>query len=153
MQVTVTDRAFDPHAEAASFANGRTVAGALVSFVGYCRDTTAGRAVNELYLDHYPGFTEPEIARLAEDVGGRFALVDLLVIHRVGAVAPGEAIVLIAALAVHRAEAFAAASALMDYLKTDAPLWKKETGPDGARWIQPTAADHKRREAAEKEMS
>jgi molybdopterin synthase catalytic subunit len=153
MQVRITESAFDPHAEAASFAEGRSDAGALVSFVGYCRDATAGRAVSELYLDHYPGFTEPEIARIAEDVGDRFDLKDLLVIHRVGAVAPGEAIVLVATLAAHRAEAFAAASALMDYLKTDAPLWKKEAGPDGTRWIEPTSEDHARRAAIEKVTS
>src|SRR5688572_33403347 len=116
MQVKITDRAFDPHAEAASFAAGRTEAGALVSFVGYCRDATAGRSVRELYLDHYPGFTEPEIARIAASVRDRFDLVDLLVIHRVGALVPGDAIVLVATLAAHRAEAFAAASELMDYL-------------------------------------
>ena len=150
MQVRITDSAFDPHAEAASFAEARKDAGALVSFVGYCRDATAGRAVSELYLDHYPGFTEPEIARIAESVCDRFDLIDLLVIHRVGAVAPGDVIVLVATLAAHRADAFAAASALMDYLKTDAPLWKKETGPDGTRWIEPTAKDHARRAALEK---
>lgn len=150
MQVRVTDSAFDPHAEAASFAKERTDAGALVSFVGYCRNATAGRAVSELYLDHYPGFTEPEITRIAKEVGARFDLVDLLVIHRVGAVCPGDAIVLVATLAAHRAEAYAAASALMDYLKTDAPLWKKETGPDGTRWIEPTAKDRARRAALEK---
>ncbi len=150
MQTKVIDSAFDPHAEAAAFAKGRTGAGALVSFVGYCRDETAGRTVNELYLDHYPGFTEPEVARIASEIAGRFDLVDLLVIHRVGSVAPGEAIVLVATLAAHRAEAFAAASALMDYLKTDAPLWKKETGPDGTRWIEPTDKDHARRAVLEK---
>ena len=153
MQVRITESAFDPHAEAASFAEGRKDAGALVSFVGYCRDTTCGRAVSELYLDHYPGFTEPEIARIAKDVGDRFDLIDLLVIHRVGAVSPGDAIVLVAALSAHRAEAFAAASELMDYLKTDAPLWKKETGPGGTRWIEPTAKDHARRAALEKVTS
>jgi molybdopterin synthase catalytic subunit len=121
-----------------------------VSFVGYCRDATAGRSVRELYLDHYPGFTEPEIARIAASVRDRFDLVDLLVIHRVGALVPGDAIVLVATLAAHRAEAFAAASELMDYLKTDAPLWKKETGPDGTRWVEPTATDHARRAAREK---
>ena len=153
MQVRVTDSMFDPHAEAAAFAAGRKDAGALVSFVGYCREATGGRAVDELYLDHYPGFTEPEIARIAESVRSRFDLIDLLVIHRVGAVAPGDAIVLVATLATHRAEAFAAASTLMDYLKTDAPLWKRETGPDGTRWIEPTAQDHARRAALEKVTS
>lgn len=153
MQVRITEGAFDPHAEAASFAEGRTDAGALVSFVGYCRGTTAGHAVSELYLDHYPGFTEPEIARIAASVRDHFDLIDLLVIHRVGAVAPGDAIVLVAALSVHRAEAFAAASALMDYLKTDAPLWKKESGPDGTRWIEPTSEDRARRAAVEKVTS
>ena len=70
---------------------------------------------------------------------------DLLVVHRVGTIRPGEAIVLVAAMAAHRAEAFEAVRQLMDYLKTDAPLWKKETGPDGERWIEPTAHDHARR--------
>jgi molybdopterin synthase catalytic subunit len=150
MQVRVVPSAFDPQAEVAAFTAGRDDAGALVSFVGFCRAATQGVAVQTLHIDHYPGFTEKEIARLVEDVGRRFACLDLRVVHRVGTIRPGEAIVLVAALAIHRGNAFDAVQVLMDYLKTDAPLWKKETGPDGARWIEPRAEDRARRSQAEK---
>jgi molybdopterin synthase catalytic subunit len=153
MIVRVVEQAFDPQAETAAFSAGREDAGALASFVGYCRAATGGVAVSELRIDHYPGFTEKEIARLAGDAGRRFECLDLLVIHRVGAIMPGEAIVLVAALAIHRAGAFDAVRVLMDYLKTDAPLWKKETGPQGARWIEPRAKDHVRRQQAGKEVA
>ena len=121
----------------------------MASFVGYCRDATAGRAVRELHIEQYPGFTEREIARLAEQVAAQLGTLDLLVVHRVGAIRPGEEIVLVAALSAHRSDAFDAVRLLMDYLKTDAPLWKKEVGPDGARWIEPTSHDHARRARAE----
>jgi len=153
MIVRVAPEAFDPQAETASFVSGRDEPGALASFVGYCRAATEGTEVSELSIDHYPGFTEREIARLAGDIHHRFGCLDLLVIHRVGKIAPGEAIVLVAALAIHRGEAFDAVRILMDYLKTDAPLWKKETGPAGARWIEPRAEDHARRAVAGKEMA
>ena len=149
----VAQDAFDPQAETAAFVSGRNEAGALASFVGYCRAATDGAAVSELRIDHYPGFTEREIARLANDIHLRFGCLDLLVIHRVGKIAPGEAIVLVAALATHRGEAFDAVRTLMDYLKTDAPLWKKETGPAGARWIEPRPEDHMRRKIAGKEVA
>ena len=131
-----------------AFGAERSGAGALASFVGYCRDATAGRAVDGLHIEQYPGFTEREIVRLAADVAGRCKVKDLLVMHRVGHIRPGEAIVLVAALSSHRANAFDAVRVLMDYLKTDAPLWKKETGPDGARWIEPHTEDHVRRARA-----
>lgn len=149
MQVRIVDTAFDPQAETASFVAGRDDAGALVSFVGLCRSQTDGVDVKELRIDQYPGFTEKEIARLAEDVSQRFDCPDLLVVHRVGAIRPGEAIVLVAALAPHRGNAFEAVRILMDYLKTDAPLWKKESGRQGVRWIEPRAQDHARRASAE----
>ncbi|MBN9588029.1 MAG: hypothetical protein BGN85_14375 [Alphaproteobacteria bacterium 64-11] len=149
MDIRITAQSFDPSAECAAFMAGRADAGALVSFVGTCRNETAGRAVTRLTIDHYDGFTQKEIARLAGEVAERFAVADLLVIHRVGPIEPGEAIVLVAGLSTHRADAFEAVKVLMDYLKTDAPLWKKETGPDGARWIEPRAEDHARRAAAE----
>jgi molybdopterin synthase catalytic subunit len=150
MQIRIATHAFDPQAEIAAFTAGRDDAGALASFVGYCRASTDGAAVQELRIDHYPGFSEKEIARLAEETARRFDCPDLLVVHRVGAIRPGEAIVLVAALSVHRANAFDAVRILMDYLKTDAPLWKKESGPDGARWIEPRPEDHARRLEAEK---
>jgi len=151
LDIRITQRVFDPQAEIAAFTAGRDDAGALASFVGYCRASTDGVAVNELRIDHYPGFSEKEIARLAEETARRFDCPDLLVIHRVGVIRPGEAIVLVAALSIHRASAFDAVRILMDYLKTDAPLWKKETGPGGARWIEPRAEDHARRQKAEEQ--
>jgi molybdopterin synthase catalytic subunit len=148
IRVVVTDRAFAPDAEVTAFAAGRgDDAGALVTFVGFCRAESANGPVTGLELDHYPGFTETEIQRLAEHVAERHAVGDLLAFHRVGTIPAGDAIVLVAALSAHRAAAFAAVSELMDYLKTDAPLWKREIGPEGPRWIEPTEADRARRKA------
>ncbi|HEY1877859.1 MAG TPA: molybdenum cofactor biosynthesis protein MoaE [Rhizomicrobium sp.] len=153
MTVRIAPEPFDAQAEVARFTAGREDAGALVSFVGLCRASTDGASVEELRIDHYPGFTEKEIARLTEETGRRFDCPDLMVVHRVGRIRPGEAIVLVAALSIHRASAFEAVKVLMDYLKTDAPLWKNETGPGGARWIEPRAEDHTRRRQAEKDMA
>ena len=146
MQIRIVKEAFDPQAEVAAFAAGRDDAGALVSFCGICRKD---EAVEELRLDQYEGFTEKEITGTAEEIAARFRCSDLLVIHRVGVIKPGEAIVLVAALATHRANAFETVKVLMDYLKTDAPLWKKETGPAGARWVEPRPEDYARRRQAE----
>jgi molybdopterin synthase catalytic subunit len=151
MHIRVTAESFDPQAELAVFTAGRRDVGALVSFVGTCRAKTGDVAVEELRIDQYPGFTEKEIARLAGESAARFDCPDLLVVHRVGVIRPGEAIVLVAALSIHRANAFKAVETLMDTLKTDAPLWKKESGPDGARWVEPRAEDHARRAKAEEE--
>ena len=150
MQVRIATEIFDPQAEAAAFSFGRDDVGALVTFCGYCRTTNKGEAVEELRLDQYEGFTKKEITRITQEVAARFSCPDLLVIHRVGVIRPGEAIVLVAAMAAHRADAFEAVRVLMDYLKTDAPLWKKETGPSGARWIEPRAEDYARRQQAGK---
>lgn len=145
MRIAIVTEAFSPEAELKAFAEGRTEAGALASFIGYCRAASHGRAVERLELEHYPGFTETEIRGFAAQVLQRRALIDVLIVHRVGAIAPGEAIVLAAALSPHRADAFAAVEELMDRLKTDAPIWKKEWGADGARWIEPTNEDRARR--------
>lgn len=150
MRVVIADAPFSPEAELAAFAHHD--AGARASFVGYCRPTSHGAQVERLELQHYPGFTEAEISRLADAVSKRHDLLDLLVIHRTGAIPAGEPIVLVAALSAHRAAALAAVSELMDDLKTDAPIWKQEIGPDGARWIEPTAEDRARR-AAHKDQS
>ena len=153
MRIRIVQEAFDPQVETAAFAAGRDGAGALVSFVGLCRGASDSSNVRELCIDQYPGFTQNEIARLAADVSRRFDCPDLLVVHRVGTILPGEAIVLVVAMATHRANAFEAVRGLMDFLKTDAPLWKKETGPDGARWIEPRTEDHARRAEAEKGLA
>ena len=149
MEVRIARAPFDPQAETAAFLADRRDVGALVSFVGLCRDHHDGRVVDELFLDHYPGFTQSEIERICQRIARRFNCPDLLVIHRVGRVVPGDAIVLVAALSQHRSEAFEVVGLLMDYLKTDAPLWKRETGPDGVRWIEPRAQDMARRANAD----
>jgi molybdopterin synthase catalytic subunit len=153
MDVRIVTGPFDPQAECAAFAAGRDDAGALVTFTGLCRSTNAGEAVTALEILHYEGFTQKEIQRLAGDVAARFSCPDLMVVHRVGRILPGEAIVLVAALGAHRASAFAAVQVLMDYLKTDAPLWKKESGPDGTRWIEPRGEDRAQRAAADRKMA
>jgi molybdopterin synthase catalytic subunit len=150
LQVRIVTQAFDPQGEAAAFSAGRDDAGALVTFCGTCRSDNKGQAVEELRLDQYEGFTEKEITRITQEVAARFSCPDILVIHRVGVIKPGEAIVLVAALSRHRDNAFEAVKVLMDYLKTDAPLWKKESGPTGARWVEPRAEDYLRRQQADK---
>lgn len=142
----ITLNGFSPEAESARFAASLGGAcGALVTFVGYCRAASARGVVERLELDHYPGFTDAEVERLTREVAAKHAITDALTIHRAGAIAAGEAIVLVAVASAHRATAFAAAEELMDRLKTDAPFWKRELGPDGARWIEPTAEDYARR--------
>jgi len=137
---------FDPHAEAAAFQRSRSEAGALATFVGSVRDSAHGAEVTALELEAYPGFTEKQIAKIEADARARFDVIDTLVIHRYGRMAPGEAIVLVAALSKHRREALQAVDYLMDRLKTDAPFWKKEVGPQGAAWIEPRADDRDARD-------
>lgn len=141
MRVQIQTEAFTAEQELAAFARGGE-AGAMASFVGYCRGDSSHGAVDRLELEHYPELTRAEITRLADEVRRRHGTIDILVIHRVGAVPAGEAIVLVAALSAHRAAAFAAVSELMDYLKSEAPIWKKEIGANGAVWVEPTAHDY-----------
>jgi molybdopterin synthase catalytic subunit len=147
IRVVITNEAFAPARETDGFSAARTeLCGALASFVGYCRGRAHDGVVTALELQHYPGFTESEIERLAQQVSEKHALAALLIIHRVGLIPAGEAIVLVAAQSTHRTSAFAAVEEMMDYLKTDAPFWKRENGPSGARWIEPTSEDHARRQ-------
>lgn len=150
MRVVVTATNFTPESEIAHFcdAHGGDV-GAVATFIGYCRASSDAGPVQQLFLEHYPGFTENEIERLTATVMDRHELADVLVIHRVGIIPAGEPIVLVAAQSTHRAAAFAAVVELMDYLKTDAPLWKREIGASGSRWIEPTDTDRARRRAHE----
>jgi len=153
VQISILQQSFDPQEHIARFMAGRLDAGALVSFVGLCRSETDGADVRQLRIDQYPGFTQKEIERLMEDVGVRCGCPDLLVVHRVGVIVPGEPIVLVAGLSVHRGNAFDAVRMLMDYLKTDAPLWKQEGGSRGSRWIEPRDTDREQRAALEKEFA
>jgi molybdopterin synthase catalytic subunit len=138
--VRLTEAPFDPGALLAGFAQGRRETGAVVSFTGLAR--SEGDDVSALELEAYPGFTEAAIEAMAREAEDRFGLQDVLVVHRVGRIAPGEAIVFVATAAVHRRAAFEAADQLMDYLKSRAPFWKKEHGAAGERWIEPRAEDY-----------
>ena len=144
MSVTLTEAAFDPGALLSEFSKGRTETGAVATFTGLAR-AEAGQTTN-LELEAYPGFTEAQIGQIADQARARFGLLDLMILHRVGKIAPGEPIVFVATAASHRRAAFEACDFLMDYLKSKAPFWKKEHGPDGERWIEPTAQDHADRE-------
>jgi molybdopterin synthase catalytic subunit len=139
--VRVQKADFDPGAEAEALASGRTDVGAVVSFVGYCRDEGGGIAALE--LEHYPGMAEDEIARAAAEAEARWPLLGATVIHRYGPIAPGQRIVLVAVAAEHRGAAFAAAEMLMDYLKTRAPFWKRAIRSDGVveGWIESKRQD------------
>jgi molybdopterin synthase catalytic subunit len=139
---------FDPAQELSAFTAGETRAGALASFVGLVR----GADVKALILEHFEGFTEAAIAAIEADARGRFDVFGTLVIHRAGAMAPGEAIVLVAALSAHRKQALACVDYLMDRLKTEAPFWKREQRADGEDWIEPRAEDYSARAAWEKSI-
>jgi molybdopterin synthase catalytic subunit len=139
MRVVVQSGPFDAGAEVSAFSAGVRGAGAVVSFTGLVRHE--GGRLSAMEIEHYPGMTEKAISAMVEEAARRWALVDALVIHRHGSLAPGEAIMMVATAALHRGEAFAAAEFLMDYLKSRAPFWKKEVGADGAAWVAATEAD------------
>jgi molybdopterin synthase catalytic subunit len=130
---------FEPGAELTRFCAGRSETGAVASFVGIARGE--GGQATALELQAYPGFTDAEIGKMAEAATRRFSLQDVLIVHRYGPIAPGEPIVMVACASAHRRAAFEACDYLMDYLKSRAPFWKKELGPDGARWVEPTERD------------
>jgi len=139
IDVRLVHESFRPEDELASFDAGG--AGAVVSFTGLCRATTkAGAQVASLFLDHHPRLTEPSLRDIAASAA-RFGVEAVCVVHRCGAVGPGEAIVFVAAAAQHRRAAYEAVDCLMDRLKTDALFWKREDGVDGSAWIEPTEGD------------
>ncbi|MEO8113548.1 MAG: molybdenum cofactor biosynthesis protein MoaE [Phenylobacterium sp.] len=149
--IRLTFEAFDPGALLTEFCSGRAEVGAVATFTGLARAEAGNTQVLE--LEAYPGFTEAEIDKVAGRAQVRFSLQDVLILHRVGKIAPGEPIVFVATAATHRREAFEACDFLMDYLKSKAPFWKKEHGPDGARWIEPAPQDHADLARWEKETS
>ena len=133
MQVRVQEAAFDAGAELNAFSAGVAGAGAVVSFTGIVRDVAGG--LQHMMIEHYPGMTESAIAGIMAEAQSRWDLSDALVIHRFGQLAPGAPIMMVATASAHRADAFAAADFLMDYLKSRAPFWKKEVTADGADWV------------------
>ncbi|HEY5071734.1 MAG TPA: molybdenum cofactor biosynthesis protein MoaE [Caulobacteraceae bacterium] len=137
--IRLTEQPFDPGAELNGFCRDRLGVGAVASFLGIARGEP-GQA-SALELEAYPLFTQNEIAKIVASAVDRFGLHDVAVIHRIGAIPPGEAIVLVITASAHRREAFEACDFLMDYLKSRAPFWKREFGPAGPRWVEPTAGD------------
>lgn len=134
--IRVQEQDFDIGAEIAKLKAGRSDIGAIVTFLGTVRDQKG--AVAEMTLEHYPGMTEAELQRIEAEACARWPLQASLIVHRVGALKPGDNIVLVVTASEHRDAAFDAARFLMDYLKTSAPLWKRETGPGGSRWVEAT---------------
>ena len=132
---------FDAAAEASTLTRGRTDIGAVVTFVGICRDHEGGRGVSALTLENYPCMAEEEIGRHVAEAESRWPLLGVTVIHRFGRMQPGDNIVLVVTTSAHRQAAFEAASFLMDYLKTRAPFWKLEESAGGKDWVAAKDAD------------
>ena len=139
--VRVQAEDFDLGAEIAALRSQDPRIGAIVSFVGTVRDMNDGASVAQMELEHYAGMTERAIEAIVAEARARWPLFGALVIHRVGPLKPMEQIVLVAASAAHRGEAFAACEYIIDYLKTEAPFWKKEQTPVGARWVDARVSD------------
>jgi molybdopterin synthase catalytic subunit len=139
--VTVQQADFDLSAEVAALRDGDPQVGAVAAFVGTVRDRNDGSPVSAMELEHYPGMTERAIESMVAQAGRRFDIRGVRVIHRIGSLMPRDQIVLVAVTSAHRHDAFQACEFLMDYLKTQAPFWKKEITPDGARWVDARQAD------------
>ena len=141
MSIRIQTADFDLSTELLALRQSNPKIGAVVSFVGAVRDINAGSAVAEMTLEHYPGMTENALTAIVEQARMRWEFVDALVIHRVGPLLPMDQIVLVAVASSHRGEAFAACEFIIDYLKTEAPLWKKERTPEGERWVDARESD------------
>jgi len=141
MAIRVQTQDFDLGAEVAALRAGQAQVGAVVAFVGTVRDMNEGAGVSEMELEHYPGMTEKALEDIVAQAKERWSIIDALVIHRVGPLQPLDQIVLVAVTSPHRGEAFQACEFIMDYLKTQAPFWKKEVTPQGARWVDARVTD------------
>lgn len=144
LHISIQTADFDVSAELAALRAGDHGVGAVCCFVGTVRDRNGGAngdAVATMELEHYPGMTEKSIEAMALEAFRRFDILGARVIHRVGVLAPPDQIVLVAVTSAHRGESFQACEFLMDYLKTQAPFWKKETTPEGARWVDARVSD------------
>jgi len=140
-RVAIQSADFDLSHEIAALREGDIGVGAIASFVGTVRDRNDGAGISEMELEHYPGMTESAIEAMIDSAMQRFQIRAVRVVHRIGRLLPGEQIVLVAVTSAHRGQAFQACEFLMDYLKTQAPFWKKETTPAGARWVDARVAD------------
>ncbi|WNC09219.1 molybdopterin synthase catalytic subunit MoaE [Pseudomonas coleopterorum] len=141
MSVRVQHEPFDPGVELNALHQVNTGVGAVVGFVGYVRDFNDGLEVRGMLLEHYPGMTEKALDKIVLEAAQRWPLLKLEILHRVGALEPGEPIVFVGVASAHRQAAFQACDFVMDYLKTRAPFWKKENTEDGPRWVQGRESD------------
>ena len=143
LRIKVQESNFDVSDELATLRKDQPGVGAVVSFVGVVRDLNDDLSVSTMHLEHYPGMTERAIESIANEANDRWQLMGVTVIHRVGLLEPLDQIVLVAVASAHRGDAFDACEFIMDYLKTRAPFWKRETTPDGDRWVDARATDDK----------
>ena len=140
-RVSIQTEDFDLSIELAALRRDDGRVGAVCSFVGTVRDRNDGQSVSTMELEHYPGMTERAIEAMIDEAHRRFDILGARVIHRVGLLQPLDQIVLVAVSSAHRGESFQACEFLMDYLKTQAPFWKKEQTPQGARWVDARVSD------------
>jgi molybdopterin synthase catalytic subunit len=141
-KVAVQHEDFDVSKQLELLCADRTDIGATATFVGYVRDNNLDDDVAGMQLEHYPGMTEQSLQQIADEAAKRWGILDTTIIHRIGELIPSDQIVLVAVASAHRGEAFAACKFIMDYLKTDAPFWKKELLKDGStRWVEARASD------------
>jgi len=139
--IRVQRQDFDIGTEIDAVTRGRSDVGAIVSFTGVVRADTEADPLKSMTLEHFPGMTERELQRVEAEARVRWQLLDAAIIHRVGELLPGDRIVLVVAVSQHRSDAFEAASFLMDYLKTQAPFWKRELRQSGEHWVEPRDSD------------
>lgn len=139
IRVQVQD--FDLGAEVNALRAGNAKIGAIAAFVGLVRDTNDGSGVSTLTLEHYPAMTEKALAGIVDQARSRWDVIDATLIHRVGELKPTDQIVLVIVASGHRGDAFEACEFIMDYLKTQAPFWKKESTPQGERWVEARSSD------------
>lgn len=148
--IRVQHEEFDVNAEIARLRVANPRIGAIACFIGVVRDLNEGAAVASMTLEHYPGMTERALGDIVSQARARWDLYDILVVHRVGELRPTDPIVLVVVTSAHRGSAFAACEFVMDYLKTDAPFWKKEATPSGERWVDARVSDEAARERWDK---
>jgi molybdopterin synthase catalytic subunit len=141
LTLSIQTQDFDVSQELAALRAGDARVGAVCAFLGTVRERNDGSAVASMELEHYPGMTEKSIIAMMDEAKKRFDIYAARVIHRVGLLQPEDQIVLVAVTSAHRGESFKACEFLMDYLKTQAPFWKKEVTPDGSRWVDARVSD------------
>ena len=151
--IRVQAEPFDTSAELAKLKQGRNDIGGTVIFVGTMRDLSDGARISKMTLEHYPGMTEKALAEIDDEAHRRWPLLDTLIVHRYGTLRPGDDIVLVIVTSIHREAAFEACHFLIDWLKTKAPFWKMEEGPQGENWVTAKTSDDESAERWDKTPS